>query len=37
MHLARLLKDSGGIPVWGNIRSAWDDGVRFDHPNPEYR
>jgi multimeric flavodoxin WrbA len=37
MHLARLLKDSGGIPVWGNMRSAWDDGARFDHPNPEYR
>lgn len=37
MHLARLLKDSGGIPEWGNIRCAWDDGVRFDHPNREYR
>ncbi|MDP9183224.1 MAG: NAD(P)H-dependent oxidoreductase [Actinomycetota bacterium] len=37
MHLARVLKDQGGIPAYGNQRSAWDDGERFDHPNPEYR
>jgi multimeric flavodoxin WrbA len=30
MHLARLLKDNGGIPVHGNQRSLWDDGCRFD-------
>lgn len=37
MHLARILKDSGGVPAHGNQRTAWDKGERFDHPNPEYR
>ncbi len=37
MHLARLLKNAGGIPAHGNQRSAWDDGARFDFENPEYR
>ena len=37
LHLARMLKDAGGIPVHGNQRSAWDAGCRFDFPNPEYR
>ena len=37
MHLARILKDLGGIPTHGNQRSLWDAGCRFDHPNPEYR
>ncbi len=37
MHMARMLRDAGGIPAHGNQRSAWDAGCRFDHPNPEYR
>jgi multimeric flavodoxin WrbA len=37
LHLARLLKDAGGIPAHGNQRSAWDAGARFDFVNPEYR
>ena len=37
MHLAALIKRSGGIPAHGNQRVAWDAGARFDHPNPEYR
>lgn len=37
MHLARLLKDSGGVPAYGNQRSEWDKGQRFDFENPEYR
>jgi multimeric flavodoxin WrbA len=37
LHMARLLKDAGGIPAHGNQRPAWDAGARFDHPNPEYR
>jgi multimeric flavodoxin WrbA len=37
MHLARLLKDAGGIPAYGNQRSAWDAGCRFDFENPEHR
>ena len=30
LHLARLLKDAGGIPPRGNQRSRWDAGERFD-------
>ena len=43
MHVAKLLKDAGGIPAIGNVRSEWDEGEHFgyvpalDHPNPEYR
>ena len=37
MHLAKLLKSSGGIPAYGNQRSKWDAGARFDFENPEYR
>jgi len=37
MHLARILRDAGGIPAHGNQRSEWDAGCRFDFENPEYR
>ena len=37
MHLARMLKDNKGVPAYGNQRSAWDAGARFDFANPEYR
>jgi multimeric flavodoxin WrbA len=37
LHLARMLKDAGGIPAHGNQRSEWDGGCRFDYPNPEHR
>lgn len=37
LHLARMLKDAGGIPAHGNQRAAWDAGCRFDFPNPEHR
>ncbi len=37
MHLAKLLKAAGGIPAYGNQRSKWDAGARFDFSNPEYR
>jgi multimeric flavodoxin WrbA len=37
LHLARMMKDAGGIPVYGNQRSAWDAGCRVDYPNPDYR
>ena len=30
LHLARLLKDAGGVPARGNQRSRWDAGERFD-------
>jgi multimeric flavodoxin WrbA len=37
LHLARMLKDAGGVPAYGNQRSEWDAGCRFDFENPEYR
>lgn len=37
MHVAKMLKDNGGIPAEGNQRSKWDAGARFDFENPEYR
>jgi len=37
LHLARLLRDAGGMPAHGNQRSLWDAGCRFDFPNPEHR
>jgi multimeric flavodoxin WrbA len=37
MHMAKLLKANGGIEAYGNQRSAWDTGARFDFENPEYR
>jgi multimeric flavodoxin WrbA len=37
MHLAKMLKDGGGVPAYGNQRSKWDAGSRFDFQNPEYR
>lgn len=43
MHLAHLLRQAGGIPAVGNVRSEWDSGEHFgyvpnpEHPDPEYR
>jgi len=37
MHLAKMLKEAGGIPAYGNLRPEWDAGARFDYENPEYR
>ena len=37
LHLAAMLRGAGGIPAYGNQRSAWDEGERFDWENPEYR
>ncbi len=37
LHLARMIKDAGGIPAHGNQRSLWEAGCRFDYDNPEYR
>lgn len=37
MHLARMLRDAGGVPAHGNQRSAWEAGCHFDNPNPDYR
>jgi multimeric flavodoxin WrbA len=37
LHMARILKEHGGLPAEGNVRTAWDEGGRPGHPNPEYR
>jgi multimeric flavodoxin WrbA len=37
MHVARMLKDAGGLPAEGNLRSEWDKGERWGFHNPEYR
>jgi multimeric flavodoxin WrbA len=37
MHAAKMLKDAGGIPAFGNQRTVWDSGVHEYHANPEYR
>lgn len=37
LHMARMLKDQGGIPAHGNQRSEWEAGCRYDQPNPEHR
>jgi multimeric flavodoxin WrbA len=36
LHLARMLKDAGGIPAHGNSTDDWDLS-QPTHPNPEYR
>ena len=35
LHLARLLKDNGGIPAYGNQPARWDAGERFGFTNTE--
>src|SRR6476660_1230770 len=37
LHVARMLKDTGGIPARGNQRTLWDAGCRFEYENPEHR
>ena len=36
LHMARTLKDAGGIPAFGNSTFDWDL-TQPGHPNPEYR
>jgi multimeric flavodoxin WrbA len=37
LHLAKMLKDNGGYPSYGNSKTEWDDGTRWNFKNPEYR
>lgn len=37
MHTAKMIKDAGGFPAWGNLADKWKAGTRFDFENPEYR
>lgn len=33
LHLARLLKDAGGYPAYGNVGERWEAGERFGYPD----
>lgn len=37
LHMAKMLKEAGSYPAYGNQRKQWDAGARFDFENPEYR
>jgi multimeric flavodoxin WrbA len=37
MHMAKILKDAGGIPAYGNVAAAWKKGEHYGYENPEYR
>ncbi len=37
LHLAAILKANKGYSSYGNSRSEWDDGTRWNFENPEYR
>jgi multimeric flavodoxin WrbA len=37
LHVARMLKDAGGIPPHGNVRAEWDAGCTPSNVNPEHR
>ncbi len=37
MHTAKMLKDAGGLPAYGNEATAWKKGEHFGYENPEYR
>lgn len=37
LHAARMLKDNGGYPALGNVRTDWDAGRKPGWPNPELR
>ena len=37
LHLARILKDAGGVPAHGNQRSEWAAGCRPEAASPEHR
>lgn len=37
LHMAKMLRDAGGLPNHGNDRRAWDAGCRFGYENPDHR
>lgn len=36
LHFARMLRDAGGVPAYGNLTKNWNL-ADPEHPNPEYR
>ena len=37
LHMARMLKDAGGLPAYGNSQELWSEGMRFGSPDPQHR
>lgn len=37
LHLAKILKEAGHYPAYGNSKEEWSDGSRWGFENPEYR
>ncbi|MFK7933993.1 MAG: flavodoxin family protein [Saprospiraceae bacterium] len=37
LHLAKIMKDVGHYPAYGNSKKKWSDGNRWGFENPEYR
>lgn len=37
MHIAKMLKEAGGLPAYGNQLGQWRKGDHFGYENPEYR
>jgi multimeric flavodoxin WrbA len=37
MHMAKMLRDVGGVPAYGNVADKWKKGEHFGFENPEYR
>lgn len=37
MHMAKMIKDNGGIPTFGNQLEKWKNGNHYGFDNPEYR
>jgi multimeric flavodoxin WrbA len=37
MHAAKMLRDAGGVPAYGNVADKWKNGEHFGFENPEYR
>ena len=34
LHTARMLKDNGGVPAFGNVGARWNEGERWGYPDP---
>jgi multimeric flavodoxin WrbA len=34
LHTARMLKDAGGVPAFGNVAAQWEAGERWGFPDP---
>ncbi|MDP9378355.1 MAG: NAD(P)H-dependent oxidoreductase [Actinomycetota bacterium] len=37
LHFARMLRDNGGVPAYGNQRTIWEKQYEAHHDNPEHR